>query len=653
MPAFADTVRTPPSLIVVISVDQMRYDYLERFAPYFSTGGFNRFLKSGATFPNAHYLHAATFTGPGHATIGSGKDPSEHGIIGNNWYDPGVLDEKKWSWYFNDQTMWAPPPPTTFDPKLPLWYQSAVGSPVYCAYDDSVTATAGKTTGMSPRSLIGEGLGDRVKARFPGARVIGVALKDRAAILMAGHNADAAYWFDQSLPGFISSTYYHFDPKVFDFNASVPGYTPGTAQWNLSGIIPQDDLSAVTFDPPAAWGLKNTRYGGTFPHPIASIRALTYSPYGNEITFDFATHVINTESLGSQIGTPDVLFVSVSSTDYYGHYYGPDSMEVADGFVRLDRSLQRFLDTLERRFGDRVVVALSADHGVQPIPEIAKLRNPNIDGGRVDLRNPAQQAQRIRDLAPLRVEIEKQLAIRLRVPFDVNAPYSHAFVFFFEEPSLYLNHTRIRELKLDPERVKQQLRNVLLNVPGVDEAWTDTELRTMKRPGEAEQRMLRSFLPGRSGDVLMALKPNWIWTWGTNSTTHGQPVENDTHVPLLFWGNGVKPGRYTMPANPDDLAQTLGAYVGVEAGGVDSHVLPVFNSEVLSVALKDLKASADDVRIDKVEINGDRATVRIWTGKPKPAPPGTLSMDCGVGHTYVLERQNGVWVIVSRGISQC
>jgi predicted AlkP superfamily pyrophosphatase or phosphodiesterase len=641
-------VAAEPNLIVVLSIDQMRYEYLERFAPWFSTGGFNRFLKDGATFTNTRYLHAVTFTGPGHATIGSGENPAEHGIVGNHWFERGnTVDEKRWDWYFKDMGGFSPPLKGAGNPAIPFWYETFRGSPRYCVYDDSVSVSEGKTAGMSPRSLIGEGLGDRVKDKYPGARVIGMSIKDRAAVLMAGRKADAAYWFDPALPGFVSSTYYHFDPKLFAFNATVPGYIPGSHQWVPSGFIPDADLKRVTFDPPAAWPMKNTRYGGTFPHPIKDIKALEYTPFANDILFDFALTTIAAEGLGTHTGTPDVLFVSVSSTDYYGHYYGPDSMEVADGMVRLDRSIERFLTAIERRFGDKALVALTADHGVQSTPEVLKLRDPHADAGRIDLRNPGRQGQRIADLPALRIEIERQLAIRLHVPFDENAPYSNALVFFFEEPSLYLNNVRVRELKLDPERVKVALRNVMLNVPGVDEAWTDTELRTAKNPSDAQRYVLRSFLPARSGDVFVTLKPNWIWTWGSNSTTHGQPVENDMHVPLLFWGEGVKRGRYAMTANPDDLARTLGAAVGVQAGGVDSHILPVINADVLGVALKDLNASVDEVRIDKLEVSGDRATVTLWTGARRS------QLDCGVGHTYILERNNGKWEIVSRGVMQC
>ncbi|HEV8660697.1 MAG TPA: alkaline phosphatase family protein, partial [Thermoanaerobaculia bacterium] len=522
-------------------------------------------IKSGATFPNTHYLHSITFTGPGHATIGSGRNPSEHGIIANHWFErERAIDTKRWNWYFDDQGGYEPPVKTPPDPSQPLWFQSDRGMPRYCVYDDSVTVTAGASTGMSPRWLIGEGLGDRVKAKYPGTRVIGIALKDRAAILMAGHNADAAYWFDWKIGLFISSSYYQYDPKLFAFNESIPGYIPGTHAWNLSPYVPADDLKRVTFDPPEVWPLKNNKYGGTFPHPIKDARALAYTPYGNDLALDFALWTIAAESLGSRSATPDVLFLSLSSTDYFGHYYGPDSMEAADGVVRLDRSLERFLDALDRRFGDRLLVALTADHGVQSTPEILRLRYPNLDAGRLDLRNPYEQGQRISDLSPVRLQIETQLAAKLGVPFSADAPYSHALVYFFEEPSLYINMDRIRELKLDPERVKRALRDVVMTIPGVDHAYTDTEI---ERSSKVEPMVRRSFMTGRSGDLFITLKPNWIWSWGSNNTTHGQPVENDTHVPLMFWGTAVIKGRYDIAASPDDLARTLGVVVGVEVGG--------------------------------------------------------------------------------------
>jgi predicted AlkP superfamily pyrophosphatase or phosphodiesterase len=568
-----------PRLIVVISVDQLRFDYVERFMPWLTERGFKRFTRDGAVFANARYRYSVTFTGPGHASIGTGLLPAENGIVGNSWFERDApLDEAQWRWYFDDITAYAAPALATrkAPPAEPWW--TLGGTPRYCTYDERVRVSAGKSSGMSPVNLAGDALGDRIKERSPQSRVFALALKDRAAILMGGRRADAAYWFDRDLPGFVSSTYYRFNPDVFAFNETVRGYVPASAEWKPSPHIPPADMQRVTFDPPAAWPLKNTSYGGTFPHPIKTMKALTYAPFAQDLVLDFAQTIIATENLGNR-DTTDVLFVGVTPTDYVGHYYGPDSMEVADNFVRLDRSLAHFLDALERRFGDRVLVALTADHGVQSNPEIVKLRDPKADVGRLDLRTPDPNAALIADLPPLRIHLERDLARRLNIAFDENAPLAHALVLFFEEPSLWLNWKRVEELRLDPERVKRALRDVLLAMKdhGIDNAWTNTQLLTPDPNASRIRQLMRaSYRSDRAGDVLMALRPGWIWMWGTNSTTHGQPVDNDMHVPLMFWGAGVKRGMYDVDASPLDLARTLGAILGIDAGGRTSHALPCF-----------------------------------------------------------------------------
>lgn len=463
-------------LVVVISIDQMRADYVERFAPYLSERGFKRFT---AAVPDARLQWANAETAPGHASIGGGLLPSEHGVIGNRWFERGPVDEARWAWYFDDVTPYrregASYPPI---PKEQQWWRQG-GSP----------QSANAAVPLHARS----------------GRIVSVAHKETTARMMGGRGAHAVYWFDTALPGFVPST---------PFNALVPGYLPGSRQWKpLRG-----DLGSVAFDPPEAWPLKNARYGGTFPHPVDDARSLTYSPFGHELLFDFALHVLVTDK-------PDLFFVSVSSTDNLGHYYGPDSMEVADSMIRLDRALGQFLDAVERRAGGDLTVILTSDHGVQATPEIAKLRG--IPGGRLDLRNPDPNATSIRDLPPLRIEIERRLARRLGLPFDERAPLRNALVYFFEGTGLYLNHRRIAGLV----KAKRELRDILRSIDGVANAWTNDD--------ELPPLMRNSFRRDRSGDVLVALKPGWIWHWGSNSTTHGQPVDHDLRVPLLMWGKGA------------------------------------------------------------------------------------------------------------------
>jgi hypothetical protein len=542
---------------------------------------------------------------------------------------------------------------------------------------------------MSPVTLTEDSLGDRLDEKFAQSRVMSVALKDRAAILMGGRKADAAYWFDAGLPGFISSNYYRYDPALFAFNSTVTRYLPSSGQWTLSGTIPADAMKRVTFDPPEAWAFKNTRYGTHFDHPVTNVRALTVTPFANDMLLEFASRIVDVEGLGGR-GAPDLLFVGISSPDYIGHYYGPDSMEVAEDVVLLDRSLQRFLDGLDAKFHDRLLVAITADHGVQSMPEIAKMRDPGIDAGRLDFRNPRKEAHLISELPPARINIERALAAKLQTPFAAEAPLSQALIAFFEEPSLYLNWDRIRTLKLDGERVKRALRDVVLATPGVGSAFTNSELMMANtNPSDVERAVRLSFRADRSGDVIAELKKNWIWSSGNPNTTHGQPLPDDQHVPVLMWGAAIKPARYDERVSPIDIARTVATLLGFDAGGRDAQVLPILdarqtvlttalaqlengqrftlvvpssataNVRATAAALRDVVTDAPELpagyaRLDALEVNGDKATVRLWTGPiPKPQP-GVINMSCGTGHTFNLTRDvNGVWKITSRGLTVC
>jgi hypothetical protein len=558
----AGTQQRSAPLVIVISVDQFRYDYLQRFAPWFTSRGFERFAREGATFTNARQRHSVTSTGPGHAAIGAGTLPSENGIVANRWLERDApFDRARWQAYFDEVASYRPGATDVSSrapARDPLRTGSAAASEGDSAKPRNDTRTAPQPTGTwwarggSPRLAASHDpsamLGDALSSRIDG-HVVSVALTDRAAILMGGNGADAVYWFDGKAGRFVSSPHYRANESVLAFNDLVPGYMPAGRQWNVA----HDEARIATFDPPAAWPLKNTLYGGTFPHPIPTIRALQYTPFAHEMVLDLALLILSVEQ-------PDLLFVGISSTDYLGHLYGPDSLEVADSAIRLDTSLAAFLDAVERRYGDDVVVALTSDHGIQSIPEIARLRDSNAGAGRIDLRNPDPDARFIRDLPPPRIEIERRLAEKLDRPFSVDAPLETALVFFFEEPMLYLNPRHATE------DVRRALRDVVRELEGVDGAWTRSE--------RMPERLRNSFHPARSGDVLITLRPGWIWMWGSNSTTHGQPVEADLHVPLMLWGSGIVPGLYDDDVSPLDLARTLGRVLGIDAGGPESRVLP-------------------------------------------------------------------------------
>lgn len=545
------------SLVIVLSVDQMRADYLERFRPFFGKDGFNRFLERGASFPQARYRHAITFTGPGHASIGSGLDPRSHGIIGNRWYD---VQEHQAVYCSEDRrTEW-------------------VGAPA-----------EGKKIPWAPASpvlLNGASLGDRLKERFPKSRVVGIALKDRAAVLMAGRKADAAIWFEERFGRFVTSTYYPPHPELLAFDERLPEFLAKRKVWDLSGKIPEGALSKITFDPPDLYTAKDPSHaeGVTFPHPLSSPRALVSSPYGDELVLDLARFIIDRMRLGADPAQPDLLFIGLSSTDYYGHDFGPDSREIADGIVRLDSALESFFQSLDAAVGrDRVLIFLTGDHGVTPLPEVARAKHrlrtgrddPSV-AGRVNLNGGRGETAAVSEGSKDRVELERHLARRFSYALEPGLPNpQEGAVLFFEEPSLYLNRAVLARRGLSLESVKEEARDFVRKIPGVVLAYTNTEIGD-GLPATAPHSLAieRSFRADRSGDVFIVLKPGWIWSYGKEAgTTHGQPSDDDARVPVLAWGAGVKAGSWDPKVSPLSIARTVGALFGFEVGESDAEIL--------------------------------------------------------------------------------
>src|SRR5262249_30297782 len=275
-----------PSLVVVISVDQMRADYLDRFRPYFGKDGFNRFLEHGPVYAEAHYRHPSTSPGPGHASIGTGLDPRDHGIIAN------------------------------------LWYNRLSGREIYCVEDNRVEWVGAPSDAKpipilpaSPIFLEGVALGDRLKEKFPQARVVGIALKDRAAVLMAGRKADAALWFEERFARFVTSGYYPQGESLLDFDRTLPAFfaDPSHRAWDLSGRIPREALDRITFDPPQLYDAKGQPegYGPTFPHVLKTPKDIISSPWGDVLVLELARSVIGRLSLGRSQRGPDLLFIGL------------------------------------------------------------------------------------------------------------------------------------------------------------------------------------------------------------------------------------------------------------------------------------------------------------------------------------------------------
>jgi hypothetical protein len=532
------SLAAPPDLVVVVVIDQFPQEYVERFAPYFSKGGFPRLMTDGAYYPQAWHPHATTYTCVGHAAIGTGRNPREHGIVANEWYD----EERERT--------------------------------VYCVEDPRVRSTAGKEMGYSPVLLDGDSLGDRLQETYDPAlsKVIGIGLKDRSGILMAGKKADAAYWFDPAVPGFVSSTYYRFNPRVLEFNRGVAEFIASVPEWAPSDLIPAADLPRVTWDPPEVAKHKG---GSGFPHRIEKASQFVATPFANDLVLDLARHVIDVEWLGREDGAPDILWIGLSAMDYLGHSYGPDSLEVADAVVRLDRSLESFVSDLAVRFGDRVTVAVTADHGTQSIPEVLVRRGKA--GGRVALTNPAASVTTIGGMSPVRRDLEKRIARKLGIRLSDASPMDDRMILRTTTPNFYLNWTRIEALRLDPERVRRAVRDSLLEIEGVAAAFTSSDLSVLREPASSVERAARlSFRADRSGDVVAYLEPGYIYSGGTTGSTHGQPVEADQHVLLMLWGAGVPRGVHPARVEIPQLARTLGALLGVDAGTPGGEVLPGF-----------------------------------------------------------------------------
>jgi len=494
LPAAQPAVGPDVRLVLLIAVDQFRYDYLTRFRGEYSSG-IKRLLDEGAVFTNANLEHYPTVTAIGHATMLSGATPSVSGIIGNDWFD------------------------------------RETGAIVTSVSDPSVTPVgAPPGPAASPRRLLVSTVGDELKmgsGRPKGAperpRVIGVSLKDRAAILPVGRGADAAYWWDTKTGTFVSSTYYFGAAPdwVTTFNARNPGDVHAGASWTLL---------ASPSNPPRQ--LPSERGAALY-------EAVYGSPFGNDVLLGFADEVLQKERLGQRQAT-DLLSVSFSSNDSVGHTFGPDSPQVRDIAVRTDRTIGQLLNRVDKLVGlQHTLVAFTTDHGVAPLPE--SLEDRRLPGGRMTT-------------AELFGPIERALSTRFGAGKWLMATAGS---------SPYLNYELIDTLHLDPSEVRRVAAAAAAGVPHVARVYTrDQLLRGEVQNDRVGSRVLRGFNAQRSGDLEIILEPYWMRQ--AQGTTHGTPYNYDAHIPLILMGRGIKPGLYSDQAALNDLAPTLATLLGVE-----------------------------------------------------------------------------------------
>ncbi len=512
-----EAVSDEPSLVLIICIDQARYDYLQRFRPALD-GGLGTILDKGIIFSNAHHNHAITATSAGHASLATGLYPSNSGIVANNWFERASGRE--------------------------VYSVEDSGFPVLHPQSGDAPASPGRASaGRSPRNMMGTALGDWLKEANPESKVFALGGKDRAAVLSGGMKADAAYWYDSGTGHFVTSRYYMKDypsyMKQFHRRRMVDAYF-GRAWEPLpveSGVKDRLGIALLT----------QGSFHRSLPYPLggASIRpgsgfysAFYASPYMDEYVVELARAIIEAESLGADADT-DLLALCFSALDSVGHEYGPHSPEVLDVILRLDRTLGELFDELERRIGmSRVAIALSADHGVMPLPEY--------------LRSRQQEARRFTTEDVLCFQgIEKKLDEKLG-----------AEDWFLED--LYLNYEALGRKNLRRQEVEDELARLIGECPPVEKVWTRTRLESTSAAEDPYLTKHRhSFHPDRSPDLFVQLKPFHLERL-RGGTTHGSAHSYDTHVPLIVVYPGLTPKVLDERVNTVDLAPTLAALLNID-----------------------------------------------------------------------------------------
>ena len=490
-----------PKLVLVLTIDQFRFDYLVRFRPQFVERGFNLLLNGGASFVDCRYNYATTVTGSGHASLFTGAYPNIHGIIGNEWYDRSLHRE------------------------------------VNCIEDPDTKqvgdAEGQSGAGASPHNLIGSTIGDELRAadNFE-SKVIAVALKDRSAILPGGHTANAAYWYDGKTGHFVTSTYYM--PSLPSWAVQFNDHAPAKAYCGRS-------WQALPETPGAAGKTLRDALPSNEPCPSPEFLSwLEGTPFMNEIELNFVREAIKEGHLGEGQAT-DLLAVSLSVNDHIGHAFGPYSPQVADTTLRTDRDLADFFAYLDRTVGlDKVWIALSADHGVAPNARF--VREHKLGTG-------------VRNEGALRSTVEQALSKAFGEDHWIESV--HGFY-------IYLNLATLEKHHLERAKVEAVAADAALTVPGIEATFTRTQFLTGTLPNSAlARKAAQSFNLQRSGDVFVVLNPYAVTSNSEVSATHGTPWSYDAQVPLVLWGSVFKPGVYTTPCQPIDLAATLAAVLGL------------------------------------------------------------------------------------------
>ena len=506
-PLKAQTTNPEPKLVVGIVIDQMRYDYLYRFESLYGDKGLKRLMNEGSNFTFAHYNYVPTFTGPGHTSIYTGTTPYFHGIIANDWFDRKLKKT------------------------------------VYCTSDHVVKTVGGNDENgeESPRRLLSTTITDQLKLATNGkSKVIAISIKDRASILPGGHMPDAAYWYDPDNGNFISSTYYmnQLPSWVNSFNDRelVDKYMANG--WFLSYPLEKYGTNLPDQQPFESDLFSEKK--SSFPHLFNHLNKekkndlIRSTPYGNDILNDFAKAVIENEKLGKHNYT-DFLAISYSSTDYIGHEYGPNSVEVEDTYVKLDSLVANLLTELDKQVGKgNYVLFFTADHAVAENPYFLNQRN--IPAGWF---NPALMKDSLKYFA--------------RNTFGNSEVFEN-----LSNKQIFLNYSVIASLKLNLTDVRNAFAKYIRKTfPLITQIYTRDDFEKLTAYRTSPNLILNGFNPVRSGDIAFELQPSYLYGSGGEATTHGAIYNYDTHVPLIFYGWHIPEQTVNTPVYVVDIAPTI------------------------------------------------------------------------------------------------
>ncbi len=489
-----------PKLIVGIVVDQMSYEFLYRYNEVYSDGGFNKLVKEGFSCENTHYNYVPTYTGPGHASIYTGSVPAIHGIVSNNWF------ERK------------------------------TGKMIYCVDDTTVKAAGieSQAGAMSPRSLVSTTITDMLQlSNQQQSKVIGIALKDRGAILPAGHTGDAAYWYDGAANAWITSTYYmdNIPAWVNDFNSQNPAAKYLTQSWEL--MLPSNKYKNATSDSVNWEALGSTT--SMFPHHLnynGNSEAIKSTPFGNSLTMDFAKAAVTNENLGKDAIT-DFLCMSFSSTDYVGHVYGPHSVEIEDTYLHLDKDLASFLIFLDAQLGKgNYLIFLTADHGVAPVPAYMQ-----------SLKIPAGVVNDMEMLTGMKNYLNEKLG-------------EYEWIASYTNQQIYLSYPALEKENISKEKIYELLDAYLTTIDAVANILIIGGNSNSSVPENIKQMVNNGIYPKRSGDIQILYDP-YYFEGRITGTTHGSHYAYDTHVPLVWYGGNISAGKTYRRINITDIAPTI------------------------------------------------------------------------------------------------